>query len=136
VSLRRQSVRAAIVLAALLAGGPVSAQQKVHIIAVGDINRLEIGQQGYCGTKTVVPYKLFQQVYVDSGERVYVDVLEKLGRYECMGEFSFVPHAPNTYVIRSAVRGFICHFEVFRAAPGEKPVQESEVQNEPRRSCF
>jgi hypothetical protein len=129
---------AGLVLVLTLAAPAIAQEQEqARIIAIGNINRLEIGQEGYCGKKTMIPHETFENIVVDGDKRIWIYIAEVQGIAKCLGVASFTPKPATTYVIRSTWqgRGNNCILELFRVGPGNKPVRDS-IQIEEQRTCL
>lgn len=109
------------------------AQTKSRIAVVGDLDRLLIGQSGYCGERADVPRADWARVYVEGGQRTWFRIQGAPSfNLRCVGEFSFLPKPAMAYIIRYTLLSSQCRFELFRVVPGGDPVREQLTQEAPQ----
>lgn len=131
-----QNIGLAAALLVPLGGG---AAERARIGVVGDLDSLTVGQDGYCGERTQVDKKAWRGIFVDGDERTWFGIKATVqlgtGKVDCSGEFSFVPAAAQTYIIRytwAAYQSDQCLFELFRVVPGGDPVRENLTREQPQ----
>ena len=115
-----------------------SPPSKAIIAVVGDAERLNIGQSGYCGNRTEIdrPSNVQFQVPPDKQTYFYIKASFRVptGHYYCEGDYSFVPQAGKLHIIRYSFLESACRLELFAGTPGATPVPAA-FEREERRSC-
>jgi streptogramin lyase len=133
-------------LAAFLFSNAAFAAGKSRIAFIGELDSLNVGQQGYCGARVSVSDKAMKSVYVDGDERVWfhgkstshiTSLSPELPSFtiSCAGDFSFVPESGKAYIVRYSVSEDKCRFELFRVVQGSDPVRE-QLTTESQQSCL
>lgn len=115
------------------------ATDKARIAFVGDLDSLNVGQDGYCGERKWIDRKAWQGVFVGGGQSTWFGIKATIrstsARADCSGEYSFVPQAANTYIVRYSFLDDRCLIELFRVVPGSDPVRDSLTRVQPQ-SCL
>ncbi len=116
-----------------------SADTKGRLAIGGDVDFLNIGQDGYCGARTTIDRPTSKVINLAGDKRTWFRVKSTMrvpvGTYTCAGEYSFVPAVGATYIGRYSFQGDRCVFEFFRAAPGADPIRE-KITDEESQVCF
>ena len=132
--------RVLTLLALVFACQPMHAAQKSRIVAVGDFDYLNVGQNGYCGERSDVPSTEQKNILVRGDERVWFRMKSVIHstsfKTTCAGDYSFVPDAGKTDIIRFSLDDRACHFELFRVIPNADPVREPLTPAEPQSCLF
>lgn len=126
-----------------LAAWPSLAQEpapRATVALVGDTDRFNIGQDGYCGKRTEIESPAGKHFRVPAGQRTYFYLRSRLRganvTLTCEGDFSFTPQAGLLHIIRyTMVNEQQCLLEMFRGAPGETPTP-MPVTPEGTRTCL
>jgi hypothetical protein len=134
----------AMAMAMAMVGGPnVACAQdeplRSTVVIVGDADRLNIGQQGYCGQRTEIDTGARQSFSIPAGKRTHFFVRSYIktptASYVCEGDYAFIPEAGLLHIIRFAmVEGDKCRLEIFRSLPGGVPMR-MPVFVEPGQLC-
>jgi hypothetical protein len=121
---------------------PIAAQHpaaKAIIVVVGDPERMNIGQDGYCGRRTEINQPKDKQFRIPAGVETFLFTRTTFrlsyGTYVCEGDFSFVPEGGQLHIIRYIMEDRQCKLEMYRGLPGETPLP-MPFQDEQRRSCL
>ena len=116
------------------------AEQKSRIVAVGDFDSVNVGQNGYCGERTEVPSNAWKNILVRGDERVWFQMKSVIHSTSftttCEGDYTFVPAAGKAYIIRFSLDVGVCRYELFRAVPNADPVREPLTHPEPQSCLF
>ena len=134
---------AAAALSALVqltaAAQPPLPTEVATIEVLGTADRLNVGQNGYCGARTEIDSPRNMSFDVPAGRRTWLYIMSKApGVFEgarCAADYSFVPDAGRTYTIRFTRGSRKCLTEFYRAEPGESP-RPSPLHVEEPRSCL
>ena len=112
---------------------------RATIAVVGDADRFNVGQDGYCGRRTEISSPSNARFRVPSGVRTFFFVKASFrvahGTYYCEGDFSFMPENGKLHIVRYSMIDNQCKLELFRSDPGGTPMP-MEVQVEESRSCL
>ncbi len=123
-----KNIQQLVIASILLAPMIVQASEKARIAIVGDLDQVNIGQDGYCGDRTYVNRESWRNIFVDGDREVWfrMNATARLPEFElkCAGEYSFTPKVETAYILRYTFGNEKCHFELFRIVPGSDPVQE------------
>jgi len=113
--------------------------ERAHVAIVGDADRFNIGQDGYCGKRTEIDSPSSVSFQVPGAKRTWFYIRTKfrtpIQTTTCEGDFSFTPEPGRLHIIRFLFREDTCTLEMFRAIPGENPVP-AEFKQEQRRICL
>jgi hypothetical protein len=116
-----------------------SADGKGRLAVGGDVDFLNIGQDGYCGARTTIDRPASKVINFAGDKRTWFRVKSTMrvpaATYTCAGEYSFVPAMGTTYIGRYSFLGDRCVFEFFRAVPGADPTRE-QITVEESQVCF
>lgn len=128
-----------------MASVPFSALAQVEapratVAIVGDPDRFNIGQDGYCGKRTEIENPAGKSFRIPAGIRTNFFVRSRFRTTDitvtCEGDFSFMPEPGVLHVIRyTMVDDNKCRLELFRSEPGGTPVP-MPVAVEPRQACL
>jgi hypothetical protein len=106
------------------------------ITAVGDLDRLSIGQSGFCGDRTEVGSSEWQRVVLKGDEQVWFFAKSTYRTpkviYNCNIERTFIPASGKAYVLRVSHEPKNCKVELYRVVPGGDPVREKLLQPDSR----
>ena len=106
---------------------------------VGDMDRFNIGQDGYCGKRTEVDQPGKARFRIPSQVETFFFVRTTFrvehGTYYCEGDYSFTPEPAALHIVRYSFESEQCKLELFRTLPGATP-QPFPVKVEQRRSCL
>jgi len=136
---QKQIRRATMVLLALIVLIPSALAADATLTAIGDMDRLNVGQSGFCGQRKELEADSWQVIQLKGGEPVW---LFASSRYRmrpreriCRIERSFTPASGQAYVLRISHVPGDCRAELFRAVPGADPVRVKMVMPEGQ-SCL
>jgi hypothetical protein len=128
---------AAVITAAFAIGTAIAAE--ATLTAVGDLDRLSIGQAGFCGERTEVDSKEWQKLALTGDEQVWFFAKSTYRTpatsYKCSIERTFIPASGKSYILRVTHEQKNCRVELFRVVPGEDPVREKLLKPEVK-SCL
>ena len=133
-----RSHAAKCVAAALLLQSSLAAHstERARIAVVGDLDVISIGQDGFCGERTLVDRKAWHGIFVTGGQRTWFRTKSTKYmpsyRVECAADYSFLPEAENAYILRFSFVGNECLSELFRVVRGGDPVREPLAREEPQ----
>ena len=117
----------------------VAADERARLAVAGDVDFLNIGQNGYCGARTTINSPTSKAISFAADRRTWFRVKSTMrvpvATYTCAGEFSFLPKSGSTYLARFSFNGDQCTLEFFRAVPGTDPVREHLIEEDPQ-VCF
>ena len=112
---------------------------KARIAVVGDADRLNISQAGYCGKRVDIDHPTDMSFLVPADRKTWFYIQSKfhtpLGTYSCSGDFSFMPASGKLTIIRYTFPGSSCLLEIFQSLPGQTPVR-IKAEREPPRICL
>ena len=121
------------------AGANIDPPDKARIAIVGDADRLNIGQAGYCGKRTEIDQPSDMSFLVPGDRKTWFYIRSKfrtpIAIHTCEGDFSFTPVAGKLNIIRFTFPGETCVLELFQANPGGEPVRMSAEREVPL-VCF
>ena len=84
------------------------APAKAIVAVVGDAERFNIGQDGYCGKRTEIPRPSNVQFRVPADKLTYFFLKTSFrvpsGTYYCEGDYSFMPEPSKLHVIRFSMQ--------------------------------
>ena len=107
--------------------------------AVGDLDRLAIGQAGYCGDRSEVGSGDWEKVVLRGDEQVwfFAKTTYRLPTrtVRCNIERTFIPASGKSYILRVTHDPTSCRVELFRVVRGEDPVREKLLHPEGK-SCL
>lgn len=107
-----------------------------RLTAIGDMDDLLLGQDGYCGSRSYAPKRSWQNIPLPAVRQTWMRIAATGPmRSRCGGEFSFTPKDDTAYILRYTAQRDHCAFELFRVVPGADPVRE-RLTREPNRSCL
>lgn len=113
--------------------------QKATVTIVGDADRFNIGQTGYCGKRTEIPNPSGLVFEVPAGKATVFYIRSKFRTesftYTCEGDYAFLPEAKLLHIIRYTFEGDKCRLEMFRSAPSSTPVPMAFTA-EARKGCL
>lgn len=131
--------RCFIFFALILLGAQVHATNKARIAIIGDVDTVNVGQDGFCGERTSIPTKALKGIFVEGGQTVWFRIRSTIHlpthQRTCDGEYSFSPEVATAYIVRYSNDGEVCRAEVFRVVPGGDPEREP-IQSEPAQICM
>jgi hypothetical protein len=121
--------------------GTASAQEppaKSIIALVGDTDKFNIGQEGFCGERSNIDSPGGKKFRIPSNKKTFFYIRTafhvQVGTYMCEGDYSFTPVPGQLYIIRyTRLNG--CMLEVFQSEPGESP-RPTGVEREQSHSCL
>ena len=121
--------------------GTAGAQEppaKSIIALVGDTDKFNIGQEGYCGERSNIDSPGGKKFRIPSNKKTFFYIRTtfhvQVGTYMCEGDYSFTPTPGQLYIIRyTRLDG--CMLEVFQSKPGESP-KPTGVEREQSHSCL
>jgi len=143
-ALRSSSVAAVFRFAGLIAACATALAQDANgratIAVVGDADRFNIGQDGYCGRRSEIELPSEKSFRIPAGKPTVFFIRSKFEMvgmtFICEGDFSFLPEPGLLHVVRfTMIAGNQCSLEMFRSRPGETPSRMSFVQ-EKVRACL
>lgn len=109
------------------------------LMALGDLDRLTIGQAGYCGDRKELGASEWQRVSLSGDQQVWFYALSTYRtparRFRCNIEKTFTPVSGKAYILRVTHTPDTCRVELFRVVPGADPVRE-RLLNPESRSCL
>jgi hypothetical protein len=112
---------------------------KATVTIVGDADRFNIGQNGYCGKRNEVSHPSNALFRIPSAVPTYFYIhtkfLTELADYYCEGDFSFVPEPAHLHIIRYTFSGSTCLLEIFSSTPEGTP-QPLQFKREPTQNCL
>ncbi len=118
----------------------LQAAPMARIVAVGDFDSVNVGQDGYCGRRTDVPSSDWKNILVRGNEQVWFQLKAVVHstsfKTTCEGDYSFFPGAGKAYIIRFSMDAMACRFELFRVIPNADPVREPLVRSESQSCLF
>ncbi len=113
--------------------------QKAIVAVVGDADRFNVGQDGFCGNRTEISSPSNARFRVPAGVRTYFFVKSSFrvahGTYYCQGDYSFLPEPGRLHIIRYSMIDNQCRLELFKSDPGGTPAP-MEVVAEEAKSCL
>ncbi len=113
--------------------------ERAHIAIVGDADRFNIGQEGYCGKRTEIENPSSVSFQVPAGKETWFYIRTRLHlpsvTTTCEGDFSFVPEPGHLHIVRFTFAADACLLEMFRTKPGGTP-RPAPVKREAPRSCL
>lgn len=113
--------------------------QRAIVVIVGDADRFNIGQNGYCGKRSEIPNPSNAQFRVHPDKRTYFYIKASIetafGITYCEGDYSFIPEATKVHIIRYSMAGDNCLLELFQSVAGEAPTPANLIQEE-HHSCL
>lgn len=131
--------RTAAFLLALAGTAHAQPSGEARLAVVGDMDRVSVGQDGYCGAMTFIEEKVRRGILVAGNARTWINMKGALhapvATVSCTSEISFVPRSGTSYIIRYSLLQNQCLTELFRLVPGGKPEREDLTQEKPR-SCL
>jgi hypothetical protein len=108
------------------------------LTAIGDLDRLSIGQAGFCGARAEVGASDWKKVTLKGDEQVWFFANSQYrtptATYICDLEGTFIPASSKAYILRVTHAPKACNFELFRVVPGADPVPEDVLVPAPK-SC-
>jgi hypothetical protein len=112
---------------------------RAMVAIVGDAELFNIGQDGYCGQRTVIDSPSKTPFLIPAGQKTWFLLSSKFYApaftRTCSGDFSFVPAAGKLHILRYSFVGENCLLEHFSGDPGKTP-EPAAVQSEKSRSCL
>ena len=109
------------------------------VAIVSDIDRLNIGQNGFCESRVEIPHPSNSQFKIPAGNDTFIFLRSTFklsyGTYYCEGDYSFTPESRVLLIIRYSFEEQRCKFELFNTLPGGTP-QAVAFQHEKPRSCL
>ncbi len=115
------------------------AAPKAFIAIVGDVDRFNIGQDGYCGKRNDIESPEGAKFKIPANQQTFFYVRSRRwvgsGNNTCEGDYSFLPEPGQLYMIRLTTLGRQCHLEMFQSDPGATP-RPIGVTRAPLRSCL
>ena len=112
---------------------------KSTIALVGDADRFNIAQDGFCGKRTEIPQAANIRFQVPALLKTYFFIRSNFrvptGNYYCESDYSFIPEPGKLHIIRHAFEGSKCRLEMYSSTPGETP-QAMQFEQEAQRSCL
>ena len=104
------------------------------LTAVGDLDRLSIGQLGYCGERVEADSQSWRRIVLKGEGQVWIFASSRYrlpGRDRiCRIERTFIPASGAAYILRVTHSPGDCNVELFRAASGADPVRERLMKPE------
>lgn len=130
---------ACLLLAASGSSGARDTPQKATIAVVGDADHLNVGQDGFCGKRTVIDSPSNVSFEVPAGKRTWIYIRSKFRTTAvtstCEADFSFIPESGLLHIIRFTFPNDKCYLEVFRNPPGQIPAR-IPVEPSPAKACI
>lgn len=132
-----------LLLTVLLSGSgqalPQNQPTKATIVIVGDADRLNVGQDGFCGDRTEINSPSKAQFRIPAGVRTHFFIKSSfqgtVSTSYCQGDFSFIPESGKLHIIRHSMINNMCKLELYKSDPGGTPVP-MEVRSEESVSCL
>lgn len=128
-------------LALLVASGAESqgAPERSTVAIVGDADRFNIGQDGFCGKRTEIENASSVSFQIPSDKKTWFYIRTKVwtpvGAYTCEADFSFTPAPRLMHIIRYSFGGKECLLEMFKTVPGGTP-EPAAFEREQTQLCF
>jgi hypothetical protein len=111
---------------------------KSIIALVGDTDKFNIGQEGFCGERTNIDSPGGKKFRIPSNKKSFFYIRSKFYAaavtYTCDGDFSFIPSPGQLYIMRYTMAEH-CVLEVFESEPGGPP-RPVAVEREQSQSCL
>jgi len=133
---------ALLALLCAMPGAPVLAQQdapKAIIAVMGDADRFNIGQDGFCGKREEIDSPSGKNFRIPANKKSFFYIQSRLHgsmmTYTCEGDFSFIPEPGMLHIIRYSMEENHCKLEMFESIPGDQP-QRTAVEWEAGRNCL
>lgn len=112
---------------------------KATVTIVGDADRFNIGQDGYCGRRTEIESPSGKVFEIPAGKPTVFYVRSKfrteVATYTCEGDFAFMPEPRLLHIVRYTFEGNVCRLEMFRSEPSGTPAAMPFTREE-RRGCL
>ena len=109
------------------------------LTAVGDLDRLAIGQAGYCGDRSEIGSGEWEKVVLRGDEQVWFFAKSAYRTptrtIRCSIERTFIPASGKSYILRVTHDPTSCRVELFRVVSGDDPVRERLLHPEGK-SCL
>ncbi len=135
--MRQRLLRCALPCLLLIAQTSAIASDAV-LTVIGDLDRLSIGQTGFCGARNEVSSEGWPRIVLRGDEQVWLFASSTYrgarGRHICRAERTFIPASGKAYVFRFTQTTERCVVELFRAEKGADPVRERLIAPEGK-SC-
>lgn len=113
--------------------------QKSIVAIVGDTDRFNIGQTGFCGDRTDITSPTGKQFRIPSDKKTFFFIQSKIhaqmATYTCEGEYSFTPTSGLLHLIRYTMNNDHCMLEMYQSEPGGSPTP-IDFTREEKRSCL
>jgi hypothetical protein len=127
----------------LLALFSLSAQAQTpapaRLAVIGDLDQFEYSQPNYCGDYTRVQEADRKRIGLTGGEKLWFKSRYAINtaqrKITCTGEYSFVPQAGETYIIRFTETETGCLTEGFQTVKGGNPFR-IELEATDQAPCF
>ena len=130
---------ACLLLMASGSSGALDTPQKATIAVVGDADHLNVGQDGFCGKRTIIDDPSNVSFEVPAGKRTWIYLRSKFRTTDvtstCEADFSFTPQSGLLHIVRFTFPNDKCYLEVFRNSPGQKP-ERMAVEPSPAKACI
>jgi hypothetical protein len=112
---------------------------RATVTIVGDADRFNIGQDGYCGKRTEIesPAGITFEIPANKSTVFYIRSKFRVqGRVRvCEGDFSFLPEPGILHIVRYSIENDGCRLEMFHGEASSTPSPLS-FSKEARRSCL
>lgn len=109
-----------------------------HLVLVGQVERFNIGQAGFCGPRTEIdkPTSVAFEVPAERQTHFHIRTVIQRGSQPvvCAGDYHFVPGTGVLHIIRATPQGDSCVLEMFRSYPGGRP-RRVELNTAATRDC-
>lgn len=112
---------------------------RATIVLLGEIDRFDIGQDGYCGERSEIQPATDARFRIPADKPTHFHLRSRYWtpafHYTCEGDYSFLPEAGRLHLIRYALVGNKCQLQMFRGDPGAQP-EPMPFNVEAGRSCL
>lgn len=96
---------------------------KSIVAIVGDADKFNIGQEGFCGDRSNIESPSGKQFRIPSDKLSFFYIRSKfhvqVASYICEGDYSFVPAPGMLHVIRYTMNNDHCELEMYQSVPGD-----------------
>ena len=112
---------------------------KAIVAVVGNADRFNIGQDGYCGKRTEIDRPNNASFKIPAEVKTYffvrASIRDQMGLHFCEADFSFTPQPSRLHIIRYSIEQGRCNVQVFNSLAGTQP-EPFAFEFEAKRSCL